>query len=152
MEIERKFLVTRLPENLSDYAYHNIEQAYLCTDPVVRIRRQDEEYYLTYKGRGMMVREEYNLPLTKAAYLHLKEKADGNIISKKRVLIPLEGNLKAELDLFYSPLPDLVIAEVEFPDEESANSFQPPSWFGQDVTFDSHYHNSYLSTVTVKEP
>ena len=47
MEIERKFLVTRLPENLSDYAYHNIEQAYLCTDPVVRIRRQDEEYYLT---------------------------------------------------------------------------------------------------------
>lgn len=99
-----------------------------------------------------MVREEYNLPLTKAAYLHLKEKADGNIISKKRVLIPLEGNLKAELDLFYSPLPDLVIAEVEFPDEESANSFQPPSWFGQDVTFDSHYHNSYLSTVTVKEP
>ena len=152
MEIERKFLVTHLPENLSDYAYHNIEQAYLCTDPVVRIRRQDEEYYLTYKGRGMMVREEYNLPLTKAAYLHLKEKADGNIVSKKRVLIPLEGNLKAELDLFYSPLPDLVIAEVEFPDEESANSFQPTSWFGQDVTFDSHYHNSYLSTVTVKEP
>lgn len=152
MEIERKYLVNSLPENLSDYAYHDIEQAYLCTDPVIRIRRQDKEYYLTYKGSGMMVREEYNLPLTEDAYQHLLYKADGNVISKRRILIPLAGSLTIELDLFRSPLPDLVIAEVEFPDEESANSFRPPSWFGQDVTFDSHYHNSYLSAVTVKEP
>ena len=74
MEIERKYLVTRLPDSLEQYPYHRIEQGYLCTEPVVRIRRQDEDYYLTYKSKGLMVREEYNLPLTRDAYLHLRTK------------------------------------------------------------------------------
>ena len=94
MEIERKFLITELPENLEQYPFHLIEQGYLCTAPVVRIRKQDEEYYLTYKSKGMMVREEYNLPLTAEAYYHLKEKVDGNLISKKRYLIPLTEKRK----------------------------------------------------------
>ena len=47
MEIERKFLVPALPENLSSYPCHLIEQAYLCTSPVVRIRRQDDDFILT---------------------------------------------------------------------------------------------------------
>ena len=63
MEIERKFTVKTLPERLSQYPFHHIEQAYLNTDPVVRIRKQDDEYYLTYKGKGLLAREEYNLPL-----------------------------------------------------------------------------------------
>ena len=67
MEIERKFLVRQLPENLEQYPFHQIEQGYLCTKPVVRVRRQDDEYYLTYKGGGKMVREEYNLPLSAEA-------------------------------------------------------------------------------------
>lgn len=82
MEIERKFLIRFLPENLSDYKCLHIEQAYLCTSPVIRIRRQDEEYYLTYKGTGLLAREEYNLPLSREGYEHLRPKADGNIISK----------------------------------------------------------------------
>ena len=53
MEIERKFTVKALPENLDSYPFHLIEQAYLNTDPVLRIRRQDDEYYLTYKGKGL---------------------------------------------------------------------------------------------------
>ena len=67
MEIERKFLIDKLPENLDDYSFHIIEQAYLNTNPVVRVRRSDDEYYLTYKGSGMMAREEYNLPLNAEA-------------------------------------------------------------------------------------
>ena len=39
MEIERKFLIDKLPENLDDYSFHIIEQAYLNTNPVVRVRR-----------------------------------------------------------------------------------------------------------------
>lgn len=82
MEIERKFTITRLPENLESYPCHIIEQAYLNTDPVVRIRREDDSYYMTYKGKGLLAREEYNLPLNRESYYHLREKADGNIISK----------------------------------------------------------------------
>ncbi len=144
MEIERKFLIKELPE-LSKYPYHTIEQAYLCTGPVVRVRQEDEIYYLTYKGGGLLAREEYNLPLTKEAYQHLREKADGNVISKRRYLIPAQDGLTIELDVFEKPFAPLVLAEVEFESEEQAHAFEPPAWFGEDVTFDGRYHNSYMS-------
>ena len=64
MEIERKFKVRQLPEQLEQYPRQRIEQAYLCTEPVVRVRRSNDDYYLTYKGTGLLAREEYNLPLT----------------------------------------------------------------------------------------
>lgn len=63
MEIERKFLIQKMPEHPEQYKSHLIEQAYLNVRPVVRVRREDENYYMTYKGGGMMAREEYNLPL-----------------------------------------------------------------------------------------
>ena len=51
-----------------------------------------------------MVREEYNLPLTKESYLHLREKADGVLISKTRYLLPLtRTDLTIELDVFDAP-------------------------------------------------
>ena len=52
MEIERKFTIKELPD-LTSYKYHKIEQAYLNTNPVVRIRKEDDNYYLTYKGKAI---------------------------------------------------------------------------------------------------
>ncbi len=145
MEIERKYLITHLPEQISSYPCRSIEQGYLNTDPVIRIRRDNEKYELTYKSGGLMAREEYNLPLTQEAYGHLLPKIDGNLIRKKRYMIPLTEGLTIELDIFEDNLAPLILAEVEFPDEETANSFTPPHWFGEDVTFSGKYHNSYLS-------
>ncbi|MCD8348715.1 MAG: CYTH domain-containing protein [Lachnospiraceae bacterium] len=145
MEIERKFLIDELPSDLSNYPFHRIEQAYLCTSPVIRIRRQDDDYILTYKGKGMMVREEYNLPLTAEAYAHLLPKTDGNLLTKKRYVIPLTDALTIELDLFEGKFSGLWMAEVEFPDEAAANAFTPPDWFGREVTYDPAYHNSNMS-------
>lgn len=147
MEIERKFLINKedLPKNLESYPFHRIEQGYLCTSPVVRIRRQDEEYFLTYKSKGLLAREEYNLPLTKESYEHLKPKADGIVISKTRYLIPEKDGLTIELDVFHDTYEGLLLAEVEFASEEAANAYQPPEWFGEDVTYSSKYHNSTLS-------
>ena len=76
MEIERKYLIDKLPFDVTVYPSHEIEQAYLNTEPVVRVRRQDETYYLTYKSKGLMAREEYNLPLNADAFTHLLGKAD----------------------------------------------------------------------------
>lgn len=146
MEIERKFLIKKLPENLKEYPFHIIEQAYLCTDPVVRVRRQDDEYYMTYKGKGLLAREEVNLPLNQSAYEHLKEKADGNIISKTRYLIPdSDGIHTIELDVFDKPFAPLVLAEVEFESIEAADAYQMPGWFREDVTDQHAYHNSNMS-------
>jgi CYTH domain-containing protein len=145
MEIERKFLVKELPENLENYPTQRIAQGYLCTNPVVRIRRSNEDYYLTYKGKGLMVREEYNLPLTAEAFEHMLTKIDGILIDKTRHLIPLNGGLTAELDIFLGELAPLQIVEVEFDSVEDANAFIPPTWFGEDVTNSKKYHNSNLS-------
>lgn len=151
MEIERKYLIHRLPKKLEQYPCRILEQGYLNTAPVVRIRRDNDKYELTYKSSGLMTREEYNLPLDRASYEHLLSKIDGRLIRKKRYLLPLcdfqsdSRNLTIELDVFEEDLSPLILAEVEFPDEESARSFQAPDWFGEDVTFSGAYHNSYLS-------
>ena len=146
MEIERKYLLKKLPENLDSYPHRHLEQGYLCVAPVVRIRKDDDKYELTYKSGGMMVRQEYNLVLTQSSYDHLKEKIDGRLITKKRYMIPYQG-YTIELDVFENDLAPLVLAEVEFETEEQANTFTPPEWFGKDVTFDGRYHNSFLSGI-----
>ena len=143
MEIERKFTIKELPD-LSKYPYKKITQAYLNTDPVIRIRRENDEYVLTYKGKGLLAREEYNLPLNKESFEHLLLKADGLVISKTRYLIPYES-YTIELDVFEGDLAPLIMAEVEFDSEDEAYAFIPPSWFDQDVTQDKRYHNSNLS-------
>lgn len=145
MEIERKYLIRRLPENLSQYQCKKIAQGYICTSPVVRIRKSDDEYYLTYKGKGLMAREEYNLPLTQEGYEHMLPKIDGRLIEKSRYLIPLDGKLTAELDIFEGDLAPLIIVEVEFDSLDAAYSFIPPEWFGEDVTESRKYHNSNLA-------
>lgn len=146
MEIERKFLVRELPAHLEEYPKRHIEQGYLCVAPVVRIRKDNEKYELTYKSGGMMVRQEYNLPLDKESYEHLKTKVDGRLIAKTRYMIPHEP-YTIELDVFENDLAPLVLAEVEFQTEEEANAFAPPEWFGEDVTFSKLYHNSVLSRI-----
>ncbi|MBM6750773.1 CYTH domain-containing protein [Mediterraneibacter glycyrrhizinilyticus] len=150
MEIERKFLITspeQFPFDPKEFSSRQIEQGYLCISPVVRIRRDNDDYFLTYKSKGLMVREEYNLPLTAEAYAHLRAKADGRIITKTRYVIPLENGLTLELDIFHGDLAPLILAEIEFPDEQSARAYQPPKWLGEDVTFSTEYHNSTLSKI-----
>ncbi len=145
MEIERKFLVKKIPPVLDSCKKRYIEQAYLCTSPTVRVRRDNDDYYLTYKGKGFIVREEYNLPLTKESYEHLLSKADGIIITKTRYEIPDGDGLTIELDIFEGEYKGLILAEVEFATEEDAASYTPPGWFGEDVSERAEFCNSYLS-------
>lgn len=153
-EIERKFTIKQMPE-LQKYQSKKLVQGYLCTHPTVRVRKEDDTYYLTYKSKGLLAKEEYNLPLTKEAFEKLLPKSDGNIISKTRYLIPLglneKGNaLTAELDVFDPPFAPLKFIEVEFESVEEANNFVPPSWFGEDVTDNPEYYNSNLSAKVFK--
>ena len=110
------------------------------------------------ESKGLMAREEYNLPLTKESYDHLREKVDGRIIHKTRYIIPMNcicpenaafcsTPLFLELDIFHDDLAPLILAEIEFPDEETANTYPTPQWLGKDVTFSSAYHNSTLSKL-----
>lgn len=142
MEIERKFLIKELPD-LDKYEHKHITQGYLNTDPVVRVREDGDKYYLTYKGKGLLMREEANLPLTKEAFNHLIVKSDGKIIRKMRYLIPYES-FTVELDVFEGDHAPLIMAEVEFESKQQADSFIAPDWFGKEVTLDKAYHNSNM--------
>ena len=151
MEIERKFLIKSLPENLASYPSKRFVQGYLSTDPVLRVRREGGEYFVTYKSRGLMEHEEYNLPLTKEAYEHLIQKADGIVIEKMRYFIPDKDGLTIEMDVFGGELDPLILAEVEFDSAGQADAYVPPEWFGREVTDDTAYHNSTMSKKGLPE-
>lgn len=154
MEIEKKFLIQSLPRNLEQYEKKVIEQGYLCVNPVVRIRKSNEKYILTYKSRmglegismgDTRVNQEVEVPLNKQGYEHLREKVDGQLIRKCRYLIPLPDGHMGELDVFEGGLKGLCFIEVEFADEKDASRFVPPVWFGKNVSSDRRYSNSFLS-------
>ena len=161
LEIERKFTVKKLPENLEQYEVHVIEQGYLSVIPAIRVRRQDDKYYMTYKCHkdfegaiaeseaGDIGKVEYNMPLDKNSYDHLVEKADGNVIRKKRYVVPIQNGLNVELDIFDKPFEGRILAEVEFPDEETAAAYIPEDWFDEDVTGDVRWSNAHMSTEAI---
>ena len=142
MEIERKFLIKELPD-LSQYEHHDIEQGYLSTKPVLRIRKKDDHAFITIKGGGMLAREEHEFQIPLEEYDHLLPKIDGRPITKTRYIIPF-GKYTIELDVFKGHKEGLIMAEVEFESLEEANSFVPPEWFGEDVTMQRQYHNSQM--------
>lgn len=145
MEIERKYLIKQLPEHLDSYPHDIIAQAYVCTCPVIRIRRKNDDYILTVKSEGLLAREEVEMPLSRESFTHLSAKTDGIIIEKTRYKIPESHGYLIELDIFHGSYEGLIMAEIEFPDIDSANSFKAPGWFGPDVTMDTRFHNSSLS-------
>ena len=153
MEIERKYLIDKkmLPTDYKDQPHSELEQAYIITDPVLRIRRKDDEYILTYKSSGLMSRQEIEMPLTKEAYDNLIKKTEGAVISKTRYRIPEKDDLTIELDIFHKAFEGLILAEVEFPDEDMANAYIPPAWFSKDVTMENTFHNSRLSSLNKDE-
>ncbi len=153
MEIERKFLIKTLPENLESYPHKQISQGYISDiNPSIRIRQQDDKYLLTIKSvsnvdkdKQHLMNNEIEFVITKEKFYNLSTKVENTFIEKTRYYINL-GDLTAELDVFKNALSPLITVEVEFNSEEEALSFQPPDWFGLDVTADIRYKNFHLST------
>ena len=149
MEIEKKYLVKYLPPDLDKYESVEIEQAYLCQNPTLRIRRKGTKYIFTYKKRidksnKLNVAEEIESELDFDSYMHLFKKADGIPIHKTRYVIPYDG-YNIELDVFHGKREGFYLAEVEFLSVEDSYDFNPPDWFGDDVSGDIRYTNSYMA-------
>lgn len=145
MEIERKFLTKEIPFDITKYPYKQISQAYISFSPTIRIRQSNEDYILTVKGKGHLAREEFELPLSKEDYDRLFLKTEGTPVIKKRYLVPVAGDLTAEVDIYEGELEGLITTEVEFPSLEEAEAFAAPEWFGKDVSEEKAYKNTSLS-------
>ncbi len=150
-EIERKFLVAQPPADLDRHAAESVEQGYLARDAErgveVRLRRiGDARCLLTVKVGAGQRRDEVELPLEPAAFEALWPATSGRRIRKTRHRLPIAGTeLTIELDIYADALAGLCVAEVEFPDEAAAQAFQPPAWFGREVTGDTAYRNAALA-------
>lgn len=144
MEIERKFLVSKLPD-LQKYTSKRISQAYISTDPVIRIRQMGSEYFLTVKSQGHMMREEFEMPITEEQYEGLLPKIENAPIQKIRYFIPIDEHHTAELDIYEGHLDGLLTVEVEFPSLNAADHFKAPHWFGEDISHDNRYKNNNLA-------
>jgi adenylate cyclase len=144
IERERRFLVESLPEPLPEP--NRIEQAYVSTGPAsVRVRRIDGDHILTIKTGSGRNRHEIERDLDQEEFEAIWESATELRVSKRRHRIDLGDGLTAELDLYDGSLEGRRLVEVEFDDDDAADDFQPPDWFGREVTDDNRYTNSSLA-------
>jgi adenylate cyclase len=149
VEIERKFRVLRRPD-LGGSEGEPIEQGYLALaddqgGAEVRLRRTPEHRYLTVKaGRGRS-RAEEEIELDPERFDRLWPLTEGRRLTKTRHRIA-HGDRTIELDLYSGDLDGLAVAEVEFPDERTADEFEPPEWFGDEVTGERSHLNETLAT------
>jgi CYTH domain-containing protein len=145
-EIERKFLLDELPPSLPFARRRAILQGYLAVDgdTEVRVRRTAAGATLTIKHGSGEVRVEEELELDERRAEALWQLTEGRRLEKTRRQMRVEGH-DVEVDEYSGALDGLVVAEVEFVDEASARAFQPPSWFGRELTGDPAYANRNLS-------
>ena len=144
IERERRYLVDSLPEPLPEPS--RIEQAYVSTGPAsVRVRRIDDRHVLTIKTGSGRNRDEIERDLTEEEFDAIWAAADQLRIEKRRHRIDLGQGLTAELDLYDGELDGRRLVEVEFDDDAAADDFEPPAWFGREVTEDNRYSNSSLA-------
>ena len=146
-EIERKFLVREIPEQLKQRRHYQIAQGYLASEPGgrhVRLRKKGKTASLTFKvGRGAH-REEREIKLSPKQFAALWPATAGRRLRKVRYDIPWR-NLLIEIDVYRGKHSGLVVAEVEFPDLVTCREFKPPRWFGREVTGQKPYSNVRLA-------
>ena len=148
MEIERKFLIPTLPEDLERYPSAAIDQGYLASTPEgveVRVRRKGGRCFLTVKHGAKLSRTEVELPLSPAQFSELWPLTAGRRLRKTRYDLPCPGGLTIELDVYADALAGLQTADVEFPDEPAAHAFGPPEFFGREISGAPEYRNEKLA-------
>ena len=148
VEIERKFLVAELPPALEQSQATLIEQGYLAIasdGTEVRVRRRNGETLLTVKGGAGRTRTEEEILIDSGRFARLWPLTEGRRLEKTRYLMPAE-DLNIELDVYSGDLTGLIVAEVEFSSETAADAFEPPTWFGREVTDDARYKNQRLAS------
>ena len=147
VEIERKFLVAEVPDGLERSGASEIRQGYLAVDgeAEVRVRRRDDAATLTVKRGAGRAREEAEIEIDAASFETLWPLTLGRRVEKTRHLVPTDGGLTIELDVYSGALRGLVVAEVEFDDDDQARAFAPPAWLGAEVTEDPRFKNQALA-------
>lgn len=141
-EIERKFLLDRLPEGAVLFSV--ITQGYLSTDPMrtVRIRLEETRNgsiaYITIKSKGEgIARHEFEYAVPFEEGVELMQFCIKPVIKKSRHVLG-----RWEIDVFHDLFDGLICAEIEL---ESEDEFvELPVWANNEVTNNPEYTNAGL--------
>lgn len=162
LEIERKFLVKRMPKlsSLPSYQVVEITQHYLRVPmdeenldddhQQLRIRKRVHHdhatYYRTEKVRiSDLVRQEIEQKISRETYCSLKSFCDPTRkpIRKRRYCFTY-NNQHFELDEFQNP-PSLCLLEIELTEENDEVTLPPFLKVVREVTGDPHFSNRHLA-------
>lgn len=143
-EIERKFLISRLPVEILKQGLE-IVQGYIVNqkEKVIRVRIAGEKAFLTLKSKtvnGIRNEYEYEIPVMDAREL-LTQFCNKPWVEKIRFKIEYK-NFVWEIDRFSGANDGLILAEIELDDIDQP--FEKPDWIGPEVTHDPRYYNSNL--------
>jgi len=149
-EIERKWLLKTdelsLPDELKVIREQRIEQTYLAIHEAEELRVRaitDHEsgevvHTHTFKRGHGIVREEVEYTISEGLYDQMIRLSGTTPLLKVRTTAVLDG-LHLEIDR-YEQL-DMTVVEVEFGSMAEAEGFEPPAWFGLDISTDRRYSN-----------
>ncbi len=166
-EIEKKYVVNYFPKDLEIKNVLEIEQAFIYRDirTIVRVRKiqnkksNNIEYIYTVKTKGDIENDKESILasayetesyIKEEEFNQLIKNKISKIIKKTRLIIPIDNNLKVEIYIYKDYLQDLITAEVEFPSEDIANTFQKPKWLGEEIKY-KELSNWRLSNMEKEE-
>ena len=166
-EIERKYAIKYLPNNIKITKIKDIEQAFIYKDnnTHIRIRKitnrkeQTINYIYTIKTKGDIqykdnsnIGQKYEIEnyISKEEYEDLMQKRISNIINKTRINVPIENGLIVEIDIYYDYLEGFLTAEIEFSSEEIAENFNKPDWLGKELGY-KELSNGKLSQMNKEQ-
>jgi CYTH domain-containing protein len=153
-EVERKFLVDAMPESVRRWPASTIQQGYLAIQgdgTEVRVRNRGGICSLTVKRGTGLERQEVEVPLSAEAFATLWPLTAGRRVDKVRY-VGKERGYVVEVDVYHGALDGRVVAEVEFSDVKASQAFEPPTWFGPEVTGDQRYANQHLACQGWPDP
>lgn len=134
MEIERKWMVSGWPE--ADFPLireQYMRQGYISVEPTVRIREEavkggSTSYILCFKSHGIVARREIEISIPKDKFDALEDLIGLPLIPKTRRDYNLPDGLRLEVShVDAGEETEFWYAEVEFPDMETEESWNPAS-------------------------
>lgn len=147
LEVERKFLLKRLPSREIIGEGTRIRQFYLPgPHGEIRIREKGARRMLAAKDDGSLVRKEWEIEVPDWVASLFRERAAKCVLEKMRYVVRHDGH-DLIVDEYAGTLSGLLILECEFESEAASHSLVLPDWAGGaiEVTSDRRYKNKALA-------
>ncbi len=149
-EIERKFLIKKLPD-LSLLKKYSYERYFIFNKNSIEIRIQKKweiyEFERKVKENNLSSLKQ-KFEISKEEFDCLKKISDKSIFRDSYIY---SENPSITIKIYHKKFKWLKRVEVEFLDEESAKNFKPYTWFWKEITNLSIWKDSKLISLDKKE-